>query len=63
MPKICFCQRCERFRDRMPQGRLTQASIEALDKMNVPSKTSRRARIKAGVGKNGEIKETKSDEG
>ncbi len=61
MPSICFCKKCEQFRDNMPEDRLTQAAIEGLDKANVPSNTSRRARIKAGVGKSGEIKETKGE--
>lgn len=39
----------------MPENRLTAASRLALEKQNAPNKKSRRARIKAGVGKNGNM--------
>lgn len=57
MPRKCECNKCERFRENMPEGRLTNASIKALDALNAPSTKSRRARIKAGVGKSGVIKD------
>lgn len=55
MPKLCKCKVCEKFRKRMPENRLTAASRLALEKQNAPNKKSRRARIKAGVGKNGNM--------
>lgn len=52
MPKKCECPRCEKFRDKNPPT-LDYASAAALEKANQPSPNSRRAKIKAGLGKNG----------
>lgn len=57
MPHMCFCQKCEKFRDRkINQPNISQASLDALRKANAPRVTSRRAKIKAGLGKNGLVK-------
>lgn len=53
MPGICFCRRCELFRANMPESRLTVAAAQALEKANLPSENSRRARIAKGEGKRG----------
>ena len=63
MPKKCDCPRCVKFRDRPEnQSRLNQAAFLALQKANLPSPTSRRARIAAGVGKSGSLKSTSSQD-
>lgn len=60
-PTKCGCKICTKFRAKMAPSQLTMAAIRALDKTNMESPTSRRARIAAGVGKNGTIPNAKSE--
>jgi len=56
MPKECFCNKCERFREEMPEPRATTETLTSLANRNVKREDSRRGLIRSGKTKSGRPK-------